>query len=485
MPRVRRSVWQLSNPSPELEWYARAVAEMRRRPFQDPTSWAFQGAVHGYSQNRAPWPSLVSPPRPNFPDWERCQHQTWFFLPWHRGYLAAFEAIVASIVEALGGPGEWALPYWNYSDGSANARRMPRAFIGRRRPDGSNNPLWSPRRPNFDNDFNYQIPAGIVDTGPALSTPRFTSGRTGVPPGFGGPETGSVHFGAASGFANGELESQPHNLVHDAIGGLMGDPNTAGLDPIFWLHHANVDRLWQVWVEQPAAAGNPNTPMWLNNVAFSLYDASGMQWTFTSSDVLDTRTVLHGYEYDDQAPAAPAAIALEAIETAMAAEGSGEPELIGASTTGISLVSGSARTTVRIDAATLGARDLLESVGPPPRTYLNIENVTGLGVGTIYRVLVRSPGGEPVHTGYLSAFGSFGRGDLGDQAGGGNSAFDVTEALARAGNVAAESPQVDLEVLFEQELPPTEEEAPEAASLEAIEPAREPRIGRVSLYQTR
>ncbi|MBK8211999.1 MAG: tyrosinase family protein [Rhodospirillales bacterium] len=458
---------------------------MRRRPFQDPTSWAFQGAVHGYSQNRAPWPSLVSPPRPNFPDWERCQHQTWFFLPWHRGYLAAFEAIVASIVEALGGPGEWALPYWNYSDGSANARRMPRGFTGRRRPDGSNNPLWSPRRPNFDNDFNYQIPAGIVDTGPALSTPRFTSGRTGVPPGFGGPETGSVHFGAASGFANGELESQPHNLVHDAIGGLMGDPNTAGLDPIFWLHHANVDRLWQVWVEQPAAAGNPNTPMWLNNVAFSLYDASGMQWTFTSSDVLDTRTVLHGYEYDDQAPAAPAAIALEAIETAMAAEGSGEPELIGASTTGISLVSGSARTTVRIDAATLGARDLLESVGPPPRTYLNIENVTGLGVGTIYRVLVRSPGGEPVHTGYLSAFGSFGRGDLGDQAGGGNSAFDVTEALARAGNVAAESPQVDLEVLFEQELPPTEEEAPEAASLEAIEPAREPRIGRVSLYQTR
>ena len=483
MPRVRRSVWQLSNPSPELEWYAGAVAEMRRRPFQDPTSWAFQGAVHGYSQNRAPWPSLVSPPRPNFPDWERCQHQTWFFLPWHRGYLAAFEAIVASIVEALGGPGEWALPYWHYSDGSANARRMPRAFIGRRRPDGSNNPLWSPRRPNFDNDFNYQIPAGIVDTGPALSTPRFTSGRTGVPPGFGGPETGSVHFGAASGFANGELESQPHNLVHDAIGGLMGDPNTAGLDPIFWLHHANVDRLWQVWVEQPAAAGNPNTPMWLNNVAFSLYDASGMQWTFTSSDVLDTRTVLHGYGYDDQGPAAPVTIAMEAIETAMAAEGSGEPELIGASTTGISLVSGSARTTVRIDAATLGARDLLESVGPPPRTYLNIENVTGLGVGTIYRVLVRSPGGEPVHTGYLSAFGSFGRGDLGDQAGGGNSAFDVTEALAR--DVPAESAQVDLEVLFEQELPPTEEEAPEAASLEAIEPAREPRIGRVSLYQTR
>lgn len=481
MPRVRRSVWQFAVPSPELEWYARAVAEMRRRPFQDPTSWAFQGAVHGYRQNTSPWPSLVQPPRPSFPDWERCQHQTWFFLPWHRGYLAAFEAIVASIVEALGGPSEWALPYWNYSDGSVDARRMPRAFIGQRLPDGSDNPLWSPRRLNFDSDPNYRIPAGIVDTGPALAIPDFTSGSTGVPPGFGGPATGFMHFG----FTNGELENQPHNLVHDAIGGLMGNPNTAGLDPIFWLHHANIDRLWQVWVQQPGAGGNPNTPAWLSNVPFSLYYASGSQWTFTSRDVLDTRTVLHGYEYDDQAPAAPATAALEAIETAMAAEGSGEPELIGASATGISLAAGGARATVRIDAAALGARELLESAGPPPRTYLNIENVTGLGVGTVYRVLVRSPGGEPVHAGYLSAFGSFGRGDLGDQAGGSNSAFDVTEALSRAGNVAAEPAQVDLEVLFEQELPPTEGEAPETAGLEAIEPAREPRIGRVSLYQTR
>src|SRR5512134_1654972 len=188
MPRVRRSVWQLGSPSSELEWYARATAEMRQRPYQDPTSWAFQGAVHGYNQNTRPWPSLVQPPRPNFPDWERCQHQTWFFLSWHRGYVAAFEAIVARIIEDLGGPSEWALPYWNYSDGSPNARRMPRAFVGRQLPDGSNNPLWSPRRPNFDSDPSYQIPAGIVDTGPALSIPVFTSGPTGVPPGFGGPQ---------------------------------------------------------------------------------------------------------------------------------------------------------------------------------------------------------------------------------------------------------------------------------------------------------
>lgn len=45
------------------------------------------------------------------------------------------------------------------------------------------------------------------------------------------------------------IEWVPHGLVHAAVGGPEGDmtamhsPN----DPIFWLHHANVDRLWWNW----------------------------------------------------------------------------------------------------------------------------------------------------------------------------------------------------------------------------------------------
>ena len=49
-------------------------------------------------------------------------------------------------------------------------------------------------------------------------------------------------------------------IVHVLVGGsdpnsnlpgLMSDPDTAGLDPIFWLHHANIDRLWEVWRQNP------------------------------------------------------------------------------------------------------------------------------------------------------------------------------------------------------------------------------------------
>ncbi|CCO34801.1 hypothetical protein RSOLAG1IB_10331 [Rhizoctonia solani AG-1 IB] len=42
---------------------------------------------------------------------------------------------------------------------------------------------------------------------------------------------------------------QPHNYVHLVVGGIghMGDNDTAGFDPVFFLHHCNVDRLLSFW----------------------------------------------------------------------------------------------------------------------------------------------------------------------------------------------------------------------------------------------
>ena len=44
------------------------------------------------------------------------------------------------------------------------------------------------------------------------------------------------------------LENGPHNAVHNAIG---GDMTTAAspTDPLFFMHHANVNRLWYQWQE--------------------------------------------------------------------------------------------------------------------------------------------------------------------------------------------------------------------------------------------
>jgi hypothetical protein len=44
-----------------------------------------------------------------------------------------------------------------------------------------------------------------------------------------------------------DLEYDAHNSVHNWCNGTISDPDTATQDPIFWLLHANVDRLWDTW----------------------------------------------------------------------------------------------------------------------------------------------------------------------------------------------------------------------------------------------
>lgn len=41
----------------------------------------------------------------------------------------------------------------------------------------------------------------------------------------------------------GILERTPHNNVHNNIGGFMPESNSPR-DPIFMMHHGNIDRIW-------------------------------------------------------------------------------------------------------------------------------------------------------------------------------------------------------------------------------------------------
>ncbi|KAK7943942.1 uncharacterized protein PG986_013055 [Apiospora aurea] len=60
-----------------------------------------------------------------------------------------------------------------------------------------------------------------------------------------------------------ELEGGPHGAIHSAVGGDMS-PATSPNDPIFFLHHAQIDRLWTQWqMEEPETRtmefGGPKT----------------------------------------------------------------------------------------------------------------------------------------------------------------------------------------------------------------------------------
>ena len=48
-----------------------------------------------------------------------------------------------------------------------------------------------------------------------------------------------------------------HNTVHGWVGGTMNNIQYSPADPVFWMHHAEVDRIWSLWQANPANTGGP------------------------------------------------------------------------------------------------------------------------------------------------------------------------------------------------------------------------------------
>jgi tyrosinase len=81
-----------------------------------------------------------------------------------------------------------------------------------------------------------------------------------------------------------------HNHVHDWVGGVMSDPMRSPVDPVFWLHHAEVDRLWAIWQTTHSTAMAPLTGK----------DRVLDPWPETIADVNDP--VYLGYKYASVVP---------------------------------------------------------------------------------------------------------------------------------------------------------------------------------------
>ena len=105
------------------------------------------------------------------------------------------------------------------------------------------------------------------------------------------PATCSVDGGGVVGH-----DGQPH-CSND-----MGFLGTAGRDPLFYSHHANVDRMWHLWSTKLGGRGFDD-PEWLDT-SFVFYDdfKSPRLVRMKFRDVLDTANL--GYTYDKESGAA-------------------------------------------------------------------------------------------------------------------------------------------------------------------------------------
>ena len=157
-----------------------------------------------------------------------CDHGR-LFLPWHRAYLYGFEKALQYHSANI------TLPYWNWTGrGTHHANTLPRACIDETLPNGSPNPLFAGPIHFRESDGN------LIQRRTARgnrSTPSFLRLKEDVDAAF--DEDEYLPF-------QGELNG-PHGGLHVRVGGDMGAFDYAGYDPIFWMHHANVDRQWARW----------------------------------------------------------------------------------------------------------------------------------------------------------------------------------------------------------------------------------------------
>jgi hypothetical protein len=393
---TRRNVWELETQDPNGPWdpytvaYAKAVQVMMARADDDPTSWTYQAAMHG------------SYTTPALDLWNQCQHGTWYFLPWHRMYVHFFERIVRAIVLEQGGPEDWALPFWNYSDPDTTRAAMPPAFREPTwDPDGNGpqpNPLYTTHRAPAYNG-GEQLPGSATSLA-CLSSNNFT----GFPlPGFGGVVTGFSHDGRGFGL----LEQVPHNIVHVLVGGdevdpcqagWMCDPNCAAEDPIFWMHHSNIDRLWSVWND--AGHGNPDrNPVWAD-FPFEFYDETGTKQTMRPSEVSSLTEMDYTYEPQPEPPAREGVRMSGPPTDQPEGESRPAPRLLAASEDGVALTGG--RTDVAVPLAGPATEGLRAAADPGDDStkyvYLNVEGLTaehtpGLGWEVHLNLPADAPGG--------------------------------------------------------------------------------------------
>jgi len=262
-----------------------AIGEMQDRSARDPhdpKGWLAHMRAH----------DLVCAAVAN--DDEAQVHGCWWFLPWHRAFLAVTEWKL----RAISGNPALALPYWDWS----SDRTIPTAFLR------SGSPLaravrHTPDRPLTSVEVDHLLhddALALAGVG-ALRCRAFRAwSPEQIPYCFGGmasPNADRWH-------GRSRLETVPHNAVHNYVGGegpggALGDMtelSTAALDPVFYAHHANLDRLWEAWRNDPLhRASEPADPAFLER-RFPFPWLDGTVVTLSVADVLDTRRL--GYAYD-------------------------------------------------------------------------------------------------------------------------------------------------------------------------------------------
>ncbi len=241
--RVRRNFDTLRETDDDLLALKEGITQMKSRSSTDPLSWETQRRIH------ANW------------DW---QHGGWRFFPWHRVQLESFEQIIAHLT----GHTSFALPYWDWQQ----SRFVPESFFD------TASPLY----------INGRALNPTVDVSLA---------RWGRQQRFANLALDSFSTFVGSPRSSGRVENLGHNLIHMIVGGAMSSAENATEDPLFFLHHANVDRVWSTWHNNSV---RPYPSDFSREAISGFQTPNGPRPIVFAGQILDT--VSMGYTYDNPYP---------------------------------------------------------------------------------------------------------------------------------------------------------------------------------------
>jgi hypothetical protein len=273
-----------------LAKYARAIEIMKTLPDYDTHSWNWWWYTHWvkgppaflWDFSRKKKTEVIASIPPEYQEmaeavWDGCQahpidpsdpehFQQWYFLPWHRLMLHQFEGVIRDVLHDE----DFSLPYWNPVTGNVADLSVPAVFRepGSTLYNGTRWP-WVNMGDRIDILYMDWLSLDALNEKIYINSP-----------------TGNLGF-------NPRLDVNPHFLTHLALGGDMADFATVGGDPLFYLHHSNLDRIWESW--NRLGNTNPTDPKYLNR-KFAFGDRSGKRVDLPVSAA--DRTAQLGYEYD-------------------------------------------------------------------------------------------------------------------------------------------------------------------------------------------
>ncbi|GMJ00546.1 hypothetical protein HRI_003723800 [Hibiscus trionum] len=269
--------------------YNKALSIMKSLPHDDPRSFSRQGNLHclfcsgAYDQQSYNAPLSI--------------HETWLFFPWHRMMIYFHERIIGSLI----GDETFALPYWAWD--------IPEGMVIPDMYTNKSSSFFHTERdvshyPPKTADLNYVSDTNLsredqLDINLSFMYNQMVSGarKTEL-------FMGCKYKAGAEGYCDGPgtIELAPHNALHTWVGSSlnpgredMGEFYSAARDPIFYAHHSNIDRLWEVWREANKHELDITDPDWLESFFF-FYDENLRLVRVKVADVLDT--IKLGYSYE-------------------------------------------------------------------------------------------------------------------------------------------------------------------------------------------